>query len=274
MALSSGAVEAPPRQAVAADGGSVLTMAGRRAGVAGGGEARRRVPGQRRAGAGAAPRRDLPVRRVDGACAGPDGRRGDHGAAHGGRVRGVGARPGPGGRARARGGRLRRPGAGAPADAAAGPRVHRCPARRARSHRCFAARRRRGHGRGRRRRLPVHVVLLARAVVGGARRPRHLGRLRATGRRARSRFGRVVAAVRRDAAGVRGAARGLCRARGPRSVGRHRARLRAARPGPGARLRDDVTVYKAMGHIAEDAAAAELVYRAALSAGVGRDVDV
>jgi ornithine cyclodeaminase/alanine dehydrogenase-like protein (mu-crystallin family) len=43
---------------------------------------------------------------------------------------------------------------------------------------------------------------------------------------------------------------------------------------PGRVSDDDVTVYKAMGHIAEDAAAAELVYRAALSAGVGRDVDV
>jgi ornithine cyclodeaminase/alanine dehydrogenase-like protein (mu-crystallin family) len=43
---------------------------------------------------------------------------------------------------------------------------------------------------------------------------------------------------------------------------------------PGRVSRDDVTVYKAMGHIAEDAAAAELVYRAALSAGAGRDVDV
>ena len=41
---------------------------------------------------------------------------------------------------------------------------------------------------------------------------------------------------------------------------------------PGRVSRDDVTVYKAMGHIAEDAAAAELVYRAALEAGVGRDV--
>ena len=42
----------------------------------------------------------------------------------------------------------------------------------------------------------------------------------------------------------------------------------------GARSADEVTVYKAMGHIAEDAAAAELVYRAALSAGVGRDIDL
>ena len=43
---------------------------------------------------------------------------------------------------------------------------------------------------------------------------------------------------------------------------------------PGRESADEVTVYKAMGHIAEDAAAAELVYRAALSAGVGRDIDV
>ena len=37
---------------------------------------------------------------------------------------------------------------------------------------------------------------------------------------------------------------------------------------------DEITVYKAMGHIAEDAAAAELVYRAALEHGVGRTVDL
>ena len=43
---------------------------------------------------------------------------------------------------------------------------------------------------------------------------------------------------------------------------------------PGRESADEVTVYKAMGHIAEDAAAAELVYRAALSAGVGRDIDL
>lgn len=41
------------------------------------------------------------------------------------------------------------------------------------------------------------------------------------------------------------------------------------------RLRDDeITVYKAMGHVAEDAAAAELVYRSALERGVGRSVDL
>ena len=37
---------------------------------------------------------------------------------------------------------------------------------------------------------------------------------------------------------------------------------------------DEITVYKAMGHVAEDAAAAELVYRAALERGVGRTVDL
>jgi ornithine cyclodeaminase/alanine dehydrogenase-like protein (mu-crystallin family) len=36
----------------------------------------------------------------------------------------------------------------------------------------------------------------------------------------------------------------------------------------------EITVYKAMGHIAEDAAAAELVYRAALDAGVGTHADL
>ncbi len=43
----------------------------------------------------------------------------------------------------------------------------------------------------------------------------------------------------------------------------------AGREGP-----DEITVYKAMGHIAEDAAAAELVYRAALSSVVGRRLDL
>jgi ornithine cyclodeaminase/alanine dehydrogenase-like protein (mu-crystallin family) len=43
---------------------------------------------------------------------------------------------------------------------------------------------------------------------------------------------------------------------------------------PGRSRDDEITVYKAMGHVAEDAAAAELVYRAALEAGVGRDVEV
>jgi ornithine cyclodeaminase/alanine dehydrogenase-like protein (mu-crystallin family) len=43
---------------------------------------------------------------------------------------------------------------------------------------------------------------------------------------------------------------------------------------PGRSSPDDVTVYKAMGHIAEDAAAAELVYRTALERNVGRTVDL
>jgi alanine dehydrogenase len=38
---------------------------------------------------------------------------------------------------------------------------------------------------------------------------------------------------------------------------------------PGRRARDEVTVYKSMGHAAEDLAAAGLVYRAALEAGAG-----
>jgi ornithine cyclodeaminase/alanine dehydrogenase-like protein (mu-crystallin family) len=37
---------------------------------------------------------------------------------------------------------------------------------------------------------------------------------------------------------------------------------------------EEITVYKAMGHVAEDAAAAELAYEAALEAGLGRSVDL
>ena len=43
---------------------------------------------------------------------------------------------------------------------------------------------------------------------------------------------------------------------------------------PGRRSASEITVYKAMGHVAEDAAAAELVYRAALEAGAGTHVDL
>ena len=38
--------------------------------------------------------------------------------------------------------------------------------------------------------------------------------------------------------------------------------------------RDEITVYKAMGHVAEDAAAAELAYRLAVEAGVGTSIDL
>ena len=43
---------------------------------------------------------------------------------------------------------------------------------------------------------------------------------------------------------------------------------------PGRASPADITVYKAMGHIAEDAAAAELVYRTALERGAGYTVDL
>jgi ornithine cyclodeaminase/alanine dehydrogenase-like protein (mu-crystallin family) len=41
---------------------------------------------------------------------------------------------------------------------------------------------------------------------------------------------------------------------------------------PGRTAPDEITVYKAMGHVAEDAAAAELAYRLAREAGAGREV--
>ena len=37
---------------------------------------------------------------------------------------------------------------------------------------------------------------------------------------------------------------------------------------------EEITVYKAMGHVAEDAAGAELAYTAALAAGLGRPVEL
>ncbi|WP_037497479.1 ornithine cyclodeaminase family protein [Solirubrobacter soli] len=43
---------------------------------------------------------------------------------------------------------------------------------------------------------------------------------------------------------------------------------------PGRTSDSEITVYKAMGHIAEDAAAAELVYRTALETGTGTRVDL
>jgi alanine dehydrogenase len=41
---------------------------------------------------------------------------------------------------------------------------------------------------------------------------------------------------------------------------------------PGRTADDEITVYKAMGHVAEDAAAAELAYRLARAAGAGREI--
>jgi alanine dehydrogenase len=43
---------------------------------------------------------------------------------------------------------------------------------------------------------------------------------------------------------------------------------------PGRTSPDQVTVYKAMGHVAEDAAAAELAYRLARAAGAGREIEL
>jgi len=42
----------------------------------------------------------------------------------------------------------------------------------------------------------------------------------------------------------------------------------------GRRSDEEITVYKAMGHIAEDAAAAALVYEAALERGLGQSIDL
>jgi ornithine cyclodeaminase/alanine dehydrogenase-like protein (mu-crystallin family) len=43
---------------------------------------------------------------------------------------------------------------------------------------------------------------------------------------------------------------------------------------PGRRERDEITVYKAMGHIVEDIVAADLVYRRARQQPIGRSVEL
>jgi alanine dehydrogenase len=43
---------------------------------------------------------------------------------------------------------------------------------------------------------------------------------------------------------------------------------------PGRRSADEITVYKSMGHASEDVAAAAVVYRAALAAGVGTSIEI
>ena len=148
--------------------------------------------------------------------------------------------------------------------------VLRRPARRARSRRRFAARRRRRHGRGRRRRLPLHVVVLARPVVAW-RRDVHVtsvgfappgGELDPALAASSRLFVETLQAFEAPPAGCAELA-GL-----DPSVGTELGSVLLGQA-PGRVSPDEVTVYKAMGHIAEDAAAAELVYRAALSAGVG-----
>ena len=125
--------------------------------------------------------------------------------------------------------------------------------------------------------LPHDLVLVARAVRGRCRagRARHLGRLRAAGRRARPvrwpRAARLFVETRQAFAPPPAGCAELAGL--DPSSGTELGEVLAGRA-PGRSGDDEITVYKAMGHVAEDAAAAELVYRAALEAGVGRDVEV
>jgi ornithine cyclodeaminase/alanine dehydrogenase-like protein (mu-crystallin family) len=43
---------------------------------------------------------------------------------------------------------------------------------------------------------------------------------------------------------------------------------------PGRRSRDEITVYKSMGHAVEDLAAASLVYREAVANGAGSTIEI
>ena len=276
MALSSGAVEAPPRQAVPADGGSVLTMAGRRAGSPVAVKLVGVFPGNVELGLEPHPAVICLFDATTGRCLALMDGEAITGLRTAAGLRAVGARPGPRRRARARGGRLGRPGARAPADAAARAAVLRRAARRARSRG-----RRRGsasppgtvegadvdlpvHRRPRRRSCldvapGTHVTSVGFAPPGGELDPA----LAASSRL----FVETRQAFAPPPAGCAELA-GL-----DPSVGTELGEVLAGRA-PGRTSPDEVTVYKAMGHIAEDAAAAELVYRAALSAGVGRDIDV
>jgi alanine dehydrogenase len=43
---------------------------------------------------------------------------------------------------------------------------------------------------------------------------------------------------------------------------------------PGRRSSDEITVYKAMGHVIEDIVAAEIAYRTAVERGVGQSLSI
>ena len=238
MALSSGAVEAPPRQAVAADGGSVLTMAGRRAGSPVAVKLVGVFPGNVELGLEPHPAVICLLDATTGRClALMDGEA----------ITGLRTAAGSALSVRA----LARDDARVLAVVGSGvqARAHlrMLPLVRPFSDvrlvaRDPAAAARLGVAAGTVEGADV-VCLCTRVLVAGpvvAVAPghaRHLGRLRAAGRRARPRAGRVVAAVRRDAPGVRAAAGGLRRARGARPVGGHRARRGAGSAAPRAARR-------------------------------------
>ena len=169
-------------------------------------------------------------------------------------------------------GRLRRPGPRAPADAAAGAAfadvrlVARDPA---------AAER---------------LGVAAGSVDGRGRDlPAHRGRPSRCCWRPTSRPGTLVTSVGFAPPGgeldPELAARPGCRREPPRVLRPRRRRRRARGPGPGERHRAggsagraparacrEIIVYKSIGHIVEDAAAAELVYETALERGLGREI--
>ena len=196
QALSAGAVEAPPRQAVAADGGSVLTMAGRRAGSPVAVKLVGVFPGNVALGLEPHPAVICLLDATTGAClALMDG---EHIT---GLRTAAGAALSTRALARADASVLAIVGAGVQARAhlrllplvrgfAEVRVVARDPSAAQRSSPPPARRRAAAKQEGARRDLPDHVGVDAGLVAGKSRRdPRHVGRLRAAGRRAGPRAG-------------------------------------------------------------------------------------
>ena len=178
--------------------------------------------------------------------------------------------------------RRRRAGRAPPARLPARARVRRDPrqlalrartpsGRRAASTRA-RGRRPRGRGARRGRRRARHPRRAARDRAGAGSRPARTSARSATARRTASSRARCSTrrAVRRDARGVRADAGRLRRARRARPAARPSSARSCSAARPAARARDEITVYKAMGHVVEDIVAAELVYAAALETRAGQ----
>ena len=120
---------------------------------------------------------------------------------------------------------------------------------------------------------PREPVLPLADVAPG--HPRHLRRLRPAGRRARPGARRPRPPVRREPPGVLGPARRLRRARGPRPGDRHRARRDPVRPRPRphiAATRSPSTSRSATSP--RTPPPPQLVYETALERGLGREIDL
>ena len=279
QALSAGAVDAAAAPVSGRRRRPVLVMGGRAAGRPVAVKLVGVFPGNAAIGPRHAPRHRLPARRDDRPRAGADGRRGDHRAAHRRRLGAGRARVRARGRFGAGGGRLGRPGPRAPASCCrwsgrsrtcgSSPAIRRPPTRLG-----VPA----GTVEGADVICLMHLGVGAGAVAPRRSRPARTSPRSASPRRAASSTRSSPPAARlvvetRQAFSPPPA--GCGRARGPGPVARGRARRdprRAARQA--ARRDEEIIVYKSIGHIAEDAAAAALVYENALERGLGHQIEL